>query len=515
MRQAPVQSRHLSVFVCTLLGGLFLSSTALADVKPSPYFQDHAVLQAGKAMPIWGKADAGEKVTVSFAGQTASTTAEADGKWRVSLKPLKVNAEAATLTITGNNTIVIKNVVVGDVWLCAGQSNMDFKVSQVTNASAEIASAERPLIRQFNVYSYKSLSNTPLDTAAAGWAVSSPKTVGEFTAVGYFFAREVNEKLGVPVGIINTSWGGTEIEAWIPSEAVAGAEFKFIDERWQQLISDYPAKKLKYDAEVAEEEAKFAAAAAKGEVYKKKWLPAIPNPDGTPHRNKLSNIYNAMVHPFTAVPLSGILWYQGESNAGRHDEYSKLFPALIKGWRTAFAQPDLPFYWVQLPNFRATETTNDWVKLRVAQSSALSLPKTAQAITIDVGEVKDIHPKNKQDVGHRLALIALKNHYGKDVIASGPTVAKISFSKDSAMVKFKDLAGGLQFKGDALTGFEIAGEDKVFKPAEASISGDTVTVKSAEIPAPVAVRYAWRNAPQAALYNKADLPAAPFRSDAW
>jgi sialate O-acetylesterase len=221
-----------------------------------------------------------------------------------------------------------------------------------------------------------------------------------------------------------------------------------------------------------------------------------------------------MINPFTSIPLSGILWYQGENNTGRHDQYRQLFPALIKGWRTAFAQPDLPFYWVQLPNFVGNEASSDWVKLREAQSSALNLPKTAQAITIDVGEVKDIHPKNKQDVGHRLALIALKNHYGKDIIASGPTVAKISFSKDSATVKFNDLAGGLQFKGDAF-GFELAGEDKVFKPAEAAINGDTVTVKSADVPAPVSVRYAWRNAPKAALYNKADLPAAPFRSDTW
>jgi sialate O-acetylesterase len=508
MRHPSMTSYRLGASITTLLVTLLFNTAAHANVKPAPYFQDHAVLQAGKAMPVWGTADAGEKVTVSFAGQTASTTADTDGKWRVNLKPLKVNADASTLTITGNNTVAITDVLVGEVWLCAGQSNMEFRVDQANNSEAEIANGNHPLIRQLIVN--KNRSNTPLTTASAAWSVSSPSTVGKFTAVGYFFAREVQAKLGLPIGIINSTWGGTDIEAWLTQDSVAADDMTMVNGGWQKRLDAFPANKIKYDAQVAEEETKFNEAKARGEVYKKRYINPIANPDGSPHFNKPFNLYNAMVYPIVPIPLAGILWYQAENNWDRATQYRAMFPMLIKGWRTAFDQPDLPFYWVQLPNY-----SSDWAKLREAQSSALSLPNTAQAITIDVGEVNDIHPKNKQDVGHRLALIALKNHYGKDVIASGPTVAKISFSKDTATVKFADLAGGLKAKGDVLNSFEIAGEDKVFKPADATISGDTVTVKSAEVSAPVAVRYLWRNPLNASLYNKADLPAAPFRSDIW
>jgi sialate O-acetylesterase len=489
----------------------YAMSAAHAKVVPGVIFQDHAVLQAGKPLPVWGSADVGEKITVSFAGQSASATADASGKWRVLLKQLTPNAAPTTLTIAGNDTIVINDVLVGDVWMCSGQSNMEFRVRQANNAEQEIANASHPNIRLLRVR--KSVANTPQASLIGSWAISSPETAGEFSAIAYYFAREIQQKAGIPVGILSNAWGGTDIEAWMSQESIA--PFAFVQENWQKRLDDYPTLRAKYDAFQVEEERKFQAAKARGERYEKAYMTPIANPDGSPHQAKASNIFNAMVSPFTPAAIAGVLWYQGENNTGRVAQYRELFPALIKGWRSAFAQADLPFYWVQLPNFRGNEQTQNWTWMRDAQSVPLTLPHTAQAIAIDIGEVEEIHPKNKQEVAYRLALIALKNHYGKNLIASGPTVTKISFSKDSVTVKFNDLAGGLKFKGDALTGFEIAGEDKVFKPAEASISGDTVTVKSAEVQAPVAVRYAWRNAPLAALYNKADLPAAPFRSDNW
>ena len=295
----------------------------------------------------------------------------------------------------------------------------------------------------------------------------------------------------------------------------ADTNLSFVAENWQKKTNNYPALKAAWDAKEAMAAKAEAEAKTNGLAYKKPWNPAPPNPDGSPYFNKPSNLFNGMIAPLVPAAIAGVLWYQGESNVGRAHEYSLLFPALITGWREVFGQPNLPFYWVQLPNFHGYEKTHDWVDLRAAQSAALALPDTAQAITIDVGEVDNIHPIDKQDVGHRLAVIALQKTYGQKIISSGPVFSTVNFTNGAAEVTFTEIGGGLAVKGSALTGFELAGVDHVFHPAEAKITGAAVAVHSDAVAAPVAVRYAWHNAPEAALINSEGLPAVPFRSDEW
>lgn len=488
-------------------------ATARANVTPATIFQDHAVLQAGKPLPVWGKADAGEKVTVSFAGQTLSTTAAADGSWKVILAPLKISAAPGVLSITGKNKIVLQDILVGEVWLCSGQSNMEFRLNHATNALAEIAAANFPLIRQFQVRN--NVANTPQSTVKGNWTLCQPTTAGDFTAVGYFFARELYQKLGVPVGLLHSSWGGTDIEAWMSAESIAtDTNLSFVAKNWQKKIDNYPAAKAAWDAKEAAAAKAAAEAKTNGVAYKKPWNPAPPNPDGSPYFNKPSNLFNGMIAPLVPAAIAGVLWYQGENNVGRAHEYSLLFPALVTGWREVFGQGDLPFYWVQLPNYGGYGR-DQIAELREAQNATLRLPDTAQAITIDVGEVGNIHPINKQDVGHRLAVIALQKTYGQKVVASGPVFSTVNFTNGTAIVTFAEVADGLVVKGETLNGFELAGADHKFHPADAKIAGATVAIHAADVAAPVAVRYAWHNAPAAALANSEGLPAAPFRSDGW
>jgi sialate O-acetylesterase len=492
-----------------LATALFGACAARADVTPAAIFQNHAVLQAGRPVPVWGTADPGEKVAVTFAGQTVSAVADATGAWRAVLAPLKVNATSATLTLKGKNTVTLTDILVGEVWLCAGQSNMEFTLNKAKDGPAEIAAANDPLIRQFAV-NYK-LANEPQTKLGGYWSVCSPSTGQNFSAVGYFFARELRQKLGVPVAIINSTWGGTDIEAWMPPDVLARQpELNFVAAAWQKRMDNLPATTAAFEAAEAEQARLAAEAKARGETYVKPWRRAPPKADGSPHEDKPSAIYNAKIHPLAPFALAGILWYQGEGGHG--PDYRRLFPALITGWRARFAQGDLPFYWVQLPNY---EKGKDWPAMREALASALTLPRTGQAVTIDVGENKDIHPKNKQDVGHRLAFIALKNTYGQKITASGPVFKNATFSGGSARVTFTETAAGLVAKTNPLAGFELAGADKKFVPAEARLEGATVIVKSSSVSSPVAVRYAWKNAPEASLFNTADLHAAPFRSDTW
>jgi sialate O-acetylesterase len=509
MKNKIITITRLAVFI-----GASALAAARADVTPATIFQDHAVLQAGKPLPVWGKADAGEKVKVSFAGQTVSTKAGVDGAWKVILRPLKISGEPGVLRITGKNKIVLQDILVGEVWLCSGQSNMDFRLNHVTNALAEIAGANFPFIRQFQVRN--NVANTPQAAVKGNWMVCQPTTAGDFTAVGYFFARELHQKLGVPVGLLHSSWGGTDIEAWMSAESIAAdTNLIFVAEHWQKKIDNYPAAKAAWNAKEAAAVKAETEAKTNGVAYKKPWNPLPPNPDGSPYYNKPSNLFNGMIAPLVPAAIAGVVWYQGENNVGRAHEYSQLFPMLITGWREVFGQPNLPFYWVQLPNFHGYEKAHDWVDLRAAQSSALALPCTAQAITIDVGEVDNIHPLDKQDVGHRLAIIALQKTYGQKIVSSGPVFSSVNFTNGAAEVAFTEIAGGLETKGSMLTGFELAGADRIFHPAEAKIAGATMVVSCAAVTVPVAVRYAWHNAPDASLANTEGLPAVPFRSDDW
>ena len=502
-------------YTLTLLALLGLGASVRADVVPAPLFTDNAVLQRDKPLPVWGTADAGEKVTVTFAGHSATTTAGTDGKWRVDLPAQPANATPSDLVIKGNNTLTLANIVVGEVWIASGQSNMEWSVNSTFDKAIDIpASAKSPLIRHIKIK--RTIATAPASTVAierTTWESAGPATTGNFSAVGYYFAKDLHELLNVPVGIIGTNWGGTPVEAWISPDVLdANPAFAVVRERWAGNVANYPQALEKFTADLAAWESERDAAKAANTAFTKPAPKKPGDPAASPHQPTVLN--NAMIAPLVPYALRGAIWYQGESNAGRAKEYLALHSAMITGWRSQFAQGDFPFYWVQLANF-ASPTSTDWAFLREAQTQTLALPNTGQAVIIDIGDVRDIHPRNKKDVGRRLARLALARDYGFKIIESGPVMTKAERDGAGFRVTFNVAHSGLNAPLNDLSGFELAGEDKVFKPAQAKIEKDTVLVTSAEVPEPVAVRYAWRNAPVAGLFNKEGLPAVPFRSDTW
>jgi sialate O-acetylesterase len=480
---------------------------ALADVKLPAIFSDNMVLQKMDRAPFFGTADKGEKVMVKVGTVSDEAIAGDDGKWKLAIDTHSQSGPVE-ITVTGKNTINIKNAIIGEVWIASGQSNMEFTVNGLKDVPAEKAAANFPEIRMFTVE--KATSDTPLTDVKGKWELTTPQTVGGFSAVGYFFARELHEKLKVPVGVIHTSWGGTVAEAWTSKEALASADpdVKVLWDKWNAAHSAYtPEAQQKFAADV---KAWKEAGSPKGKQPRQ--------PAGMVHANAPTALYNGMIAPLINYGIKGAIWYQGESNAGRSYQYRKLFPLMIADWRNRWGEGNFPFYYVQLANFMAKDAEpkdSGWAELREAQTMTLSLPNTGMAVIIDIGEEKDIHPKNKQDVGKRLAQWALKNDYGKaDVEESGPLYESMKVEGNSIRIKFKH-GSGLQAKGDKLTGFAIAGEDKKFVWADAKIDGDSVVVKSDKVSSPVAVRYGWGNNPDCNLYNKADLPASPFRTDEW
>jgi sialate O-acetylesterase len=484
---------------------------AQADVKLPSFFSDGMVLQREARVPVWGTADVGEAVTVSVAGQTVRSTADAAGKWMVDLTPLPVGAPLEVV-IEGKNKLTVHDVLVGEVWLASGQSNMEWSVRRSANADAEIAVANYPAIRMFTAK--RSASPEPSTDVPGQWKAATPEVVGAFSAVGYFFARELHQKLGVPVGIIHTSWGGTPIESWTKESVLrADEKYKAVFERWQRAVEDYPAAKKEHDAKVAQWEAAAAAAKAEGKLE-----PTRPAAIADPNTSRRPGaLYNGMIAPFVPYAVRGFLWYQGEANAGRAYQYRDLFQTMIRDWRADWNQ-ELPFLFVQLANYRARKEQpdeSDWAELREAQTMALALPRTGMAVTIDVGEEKSIHPLNKQDVGHRLAVAALAQEYDQNIPYSGPMYDSMAVEGNAIRLKFKHTNDGLVAKDGALQGFAIAGEDRKFVWADARIDGDTVVVSSPAVTTPVAVRYAWANNPAANLYNGAGLPTSPFRTDDW
>ena len=497
-----------------VLSFIFACVPAFADVTLAPVFTDHAVLQREKPLPVWGNADAGEHVTVNFAGQTIGTVADKDGRWMVYLAPLTASAKPAELVVTGNNTVRLTDVLVGDVWLCSGQSNMEFTVERSMNAAEETATANLPLIRHLKIK--KTIASVPADTVkddGAGWRVCTPEVAKWFTAVGFYFARDLQPRIGVPIGLINSSYGGTPVEAWMGADALASdPAFAVVGERWQKAMVTAPADRERFDAEVETWKAGEAAAKAKGEKYTAPW-PA--NPPGVKWFEP-GGLFNGMIAPLLPVAIKGVLWYQGETNGERPAEYHALFAAMITHWRAHLGQGDVPFFWVQLANFGGgyPDATN-WAELRDAQTETLSLPNTGQALAIDIGNADDIHPTNKQEVGRRLALIARAKVYGGQVDFSGPVFKNAEREGAAMRVTFDYAGNGLIARDKPLQSFQIAGADQKFYPAVAKIEGDTVIVSAAEVTEPVAVRYAWTNAPEANLYNGAGLPAVPFRSDRW
>lgn len=503
---------------CTLFaaaaGALLVltATTASAKVSLAPLFRDGAVLQREQALPVWGTASAGEKIHVAFHGQAQDTVAGADGSWRVRLAPEQASAQPAELVVTGENTVRVTNVLVGDVWLCSGQSNMEFRVSQANDADKEIAAANFPLLRCFKIPHL--VAETPQSDCPGEWKVCTPETAGAFTAVGFFFARDLQARLGVPIGLIDSDWGGTFIEAWMSAAALkADPAAKLIEERWQKVLADFPAKQAVYEKNLAKWTEGEAAAKAAGRPYEKR-KPA--KPEGPGSRWLPSGMFNAMIAPLTPAAIRGVLWYQGEANGARGPEYRTLFPGLITQWRAAFGQPALPFGFVQLANLdRAVDKTGqEWAWLREAQTGALALPMTGMAVTIDIGNPKNIHPKNKQEVGRRLALWARAQVFHEEVEYAGPRFAAATPEGAALRVSFTH-AAGLALHGEGPGAFEVAGEDKKFVPATARVDGDALVVSAEGLAHPVAVRYAWRNGPSAVLFNGAGLPAGPFRSDRW
>ena len=608
------------------------------------------VLQRGINIPVWGWAAEHEKVTVQFHNQTKTTVAGKDGKWRVDLDAEKEGGPY-TLTVKANNSIVLHDILVGDVWICSGQSNMEWVVKNSNNSAAEIAGANNAMIRQIKLNNV--IGDKPWKDIGdnSGWKTAVPANVGNFTAVGYFFAKELYAQLKVPIGLINTSWGGTDIETWTSREAFANSE------EFSNMIGKIPS--LNLDSLANAEQKKMQAAIQKiqgsmpelssiaqwskpdftdaqwphmqlpglweqqslpgfdGVVWYRKTIVVAATDAGKPadislgmiddneetflngvriggtngyninrgyhipagilkegnnviairvedtggggglygvpsdlyvivdgHKQSLAGdwlfqvesifkasiigpnsyptlLFNAMINPLIPYGIKGAIWYQGESNAGRAYQYRKAFPLMITDWRKRWGQGNFPFYFVQLASFNSangnSERGSSWAELREAQTITLSLPNTGMAVTTDIGESKDIHPKNKQDVGKRLAAAALFNAYGrKEMVYSGPMYQSVSIQKSKAILSFSKIGSGLMVKGAALQGFEIAGLDKKFYPATAVIEGDKIVVSSPNVPVPVAVHFGWADdAGNTNLFNKEGFPASPFRTDHW
>jgi len=650
------------IFPC-ILATVFAQS-AFADVRVPAIIGDNMVLQQGKKIRIWGWANPNEKVSVVFASQKANAVADVSGHWQTLLGPVKAGGPFE-LTISASNTLTIKNVLVGEVWICSGQSNMEWPLINSQNGADAVAQANYPEIRLFTVQ--KTTSSTPLDDVKGQWIVTTPDKVGQFSAVGYFFGRELYQKLNVPVGLIHTSWGGTPAEAWTSNDALATtSDLQPILARYQEGLKNVGERQQEYARRLAEWSQKnlyqdegnkgealgyaasqtntadwptmnlpqyFETAGLKmdGAIWFRKeieipqsWagrslelnLAAIddfdttyfngtkvggigsetPNsynvprhykipaelvragknviavrvfdsageggfgagtmslrpsegpeeavslggpwsykvelaltpksPDwgsrpeaaGPTNQNSPSVLYNAMIAPLTPLSIRGAIWYQGESNAGRAYQYRTLFPTMIRNWRNAWGEGDFPFYYVQLANFQPIKDApgeSEWAELREAQTLTLHEPQTGMAVIIDIGEAKDIHPRNKVDVGHRLALWALANTYGEKIEYSGPLFQSFSIEGDKLRVKFRHAAGLKTSDGGAPKGFAIAGEDHKFVWADARIEGDEVVLSSKEVTKPIAVRYAWADNPVCNLYNTIGLPASPFRSDDW
>lgn len=509
----------------------FIMISLQAEVKIPGFFNDHMVLQRNIPVPIWGWANHGELINVSFGDQNISTKADKNGRWILKLEPMEANPEGQILTIANHS---IKNVLVGEVWICSGQSNMQWRLPGALNPKEELAAAQYPSIRQLNLA--RTAAYLPRTDVKGEWTVCSPETAKDYTAVGYFFARSLYENLKIPIGIIDASWGGTGIEPWIPELG-----FKMVSELEKEkteLHKSLPvndANKKKWNDYLDNVEAWLPGA---GKLVSQRKLPAnIPErPDSNMPvtHHGMTKIFNAMINPIIPYGIRGVIWYQGESSWGQGDDYFYKKKALIKSWRELWEQGDFPFYTVQLANLHKfnekAEGGEGYAKIREAQRRSLELPKTGLAVTYDIGNPVNIHPKNKQDVGKRLALWALAKEYGKnELVYSGPLFQKLEYRGDKALVHFSHTGSGLMVgekKGlepakqtsTALKGFAIAGEDHKWYWAKARITenGKSVIVSSDKVKKVVAVRYAYRwNPIHSNLYNLEGLPAAPFRSDNW
>jgi sialate O-acetylesterase len=507
--------RAAIIFVAVALA--LSAGVARANVKLPDVLGDSMVLQRGRAVPVWGTADPGEEVTVRFAGQTKRATAGADGRWRVNLDALRANSTPGTLTVTGKNTIELKDVLVGEVWLVAGQSNMQRLLSETANGEAATAAANHPLIRLFNVS--RAVAFKHAAPPLGRWRACTPESVKEFSAAGYYFGVELQRELGVPVGLINSSYGGSQAEAWTPVEyLLASPDLRPTVERTKVWDEERPRVKVEYEEQIK----RWRVEADKAKAAGARPSPSPPVPDALREYRVASSIYNGMIEPLIPFLIRGAFWYQGESNEERAEQYGLLLPTMIRAWRERWGEGDFPFGIIQLPNYRDPKpqpADEAWSHVREAQRrTALSTKNAGLIVTIDIGEAHDIHPKNKLDVGRRMARWALAEVYGRRLTPTGPMLRSAKAEGSRMVLTFDDVGAGLKIRdGDRLEEFAVAGGDRKWHWAEAKITGkNKVEVWSAEVPRPVAARYAFNNNPRHPnLTNDTGLPAAPFRTDDW
>jgi len=449
-----------------------------AEVRFPSVIGDNMVLQRGEPVPVWGWDAAGTKVSVAIGDAAVTATAGADGRWTAYLPAMKAGGPH-DITVKGTSEATIKNVLVGEVWFCSGQSNMEWRVRQSDNPEEEIAAAKYPQIRHIK-FPHRPADNPQADIPSDGWKICSPETAGDFTAVGYFFGRFLHKELDVPIGLLGCNWGGTRIEPWTPP-----AGFRAVP-------------KL---ANIAGTLDQFPSLRKNGTIN---------------HQTPLA-LYNGMVAPVIPYGIRGAIWYQGESNNGEGMLYYEKMKALITGWRSTWQKPNLPFYYVQLAPYRYGGSPERLAGIWEAQLKTLSVPHTGMAVTVDIGNRTDIHPKNKQDVGKRLGLWALAKDYGKkDLVYSGPLYKSMKVKDDAVTISFNHVGGGLVSRDDKpLSHFTIAGEDKVFVEATATIEGGSVVVRAEGVKKPLAVRFGWHQEAEPNLSNKNGLPASPFRTDSW
>ncbi len=497
---------------------LATAASVLADVRLPALFTDHMVLQQGQKNRVWGWAEPGEAVTVSIEKQEHQATADDKGRWTVKLQSLPAGGPHV-LAVKGKNEIRVEDVLVGEVWICSGQSNMGFALAQATDGDLEAATARFPNIRLISVPQVG--TQEPQDDFQGTWAVCSPQEAASFSAVGYLFGRQLHLALDVPIGLIDNAWGGSACEAWIRRDLMAADEkYKPLLERWDETVKNYDAEKVAANFEKQLAAWREASAKARADGQPLPQRPRAPqNPLTGNHRP--ANIYCGVLKPTIGYGIRGAIWYQGESNAGRAYQYRDLFPLMIQSWREEWQQGDFPFYWVQLADFKAEQSepaASDWAELREAQTLSQKLPNTGQAVIIDVGEGKDIHPKNKETVANRLARLALARDYGRSDLAHHSPEYKSMEKDGSRIVVTLDYVGGglATFDTAEPRGFAIAGADQKFVWAQARLVGtDKVEVWSDAVAEPVAVRYAWADNPVCNVYSKEGLPVTPFRTDDW
>jgi sialate O-acetylesterase len=520
-----IQTKTLRCCFCFLVG-LFVSVRFTnADIRLPSVIGSHMVLQQEIPIQIWGWAEQGEEICVAFADQRAQTAVDGEGKWKITLKAMKAEEDPQKMIISGTQShpVVLDDILLGEVWVCSGQSNMEWELWKTHSSTPEIQRADFPQIRLFHVP--RNVSTQPLEDVEAEWRVCNPETARDFSAVAYYFGREIHQKLKVPVGLISTRWGGTRIEPWTPVSGFDSIlELHSILEEMESEEEEY-RKTLRGFLPEFEDwiEKTHLALSQETDLPLQLKIPQHPHHDP----QAPTALYNAMIHPLIPFAIRGAIWYQGESNRNDCSIYAKKMEALIKGWREAWNVGDFPFYYVQLAPYDYSYTPEevgssvpDHLRLPLiweAQLDALKIPNTGMAVITDIGNLYDIHPRNKKDVGYRLSLWALAQTYGwKELVYSGPLYRSMNVEKDKIRIIFEHVGSGLiSLDNRPLTWFEIAGQDRTFFKARAKIDKDSVLVWSEKVAEPVAVRFGWHQTAEPNLGNMEGLPASPFRTDRW